>query len=88
MKFEDAREHVIAAVHSATGSLNQSGVWTKLANGEDVPFSEMEIDSLAAMQMCLDIEEKTGLEIDLAELAQHPSINTLANFIVAKVQPG
>ena len=85
MKFEEARREVISAVHVATGALNQKDVANKLAKRDgDVAFSELELDSLAAMQMCLEIEDKTGIETDLGDLAQHPSVNALAAFIVGR----
>jgi acyl carrier protein len=86
MKFDEARAHVISAVHLAAGSLNESHIWNKLAGPDDVKFSEMEIDSLSAMQICLEIEEKTGIEIDLGDLARYPSVNALAEFMVGEAQ--
>jgi acyl carrier protein len=84
MKFEEAREQVISAVHLASGALNEEDVWNKLARRDDVEFTEIELDSLAAMEMCLNIEENTGIEIDLGDLAQHPSVNSLAKYLVDK----
>jgi acyl carrier protein len=87
MNFEDARKQVIAAIHFATGALNEQQVANKLAERDgDVQFSEFEFDSLAAMEMCLEIEDKTGIEIDLGDLAQHSSVNALARFMVGAVQ--
>jgi acyl carrier protein len=51
---------------------------------DDMDFAELDLDSLAAMEMCLEIEDKTGIEIDLGDLAQHPSVNALAKFMVAR----
>ena len=84
MKFDEARDRVISAIHLATGALNDKHVWNTLANQDDVDFSDIELDSLAAMEMCVEIEEKTGIEIDLGDLAQNPSVNALAKFMVGK----
>ncbi len=85
MKYEQARDHVISAIQFATGALNKEGVANKLAKpGGDMDFAELDLDSLAAMEMCLEIEDKTGIEIDLGDLAQHPSVNALAKFMVAR----
>jgi acyl carrier protein len=85
MTFEEARKQVVSAIHSATGALNEKHVWNKLAQ-DDVDFSDVELDSLAAMEVCVELEEKTGVEIDLGHLAQHPSVNALARFIVVKAR--
>jgi acyl carrier protein len=83
------RNHVISAIQFATGALNKEGVANKLAKPDgDMDFAELDLDSLAAMEMCLEIEDKTGIEIDLGDLAQHPSVNALAKFMVARAPSG
>ena len=85
MRYEQARDEIISAIHFATGALNKEGVANRLAKPDgDIDFAELDLDSLAAMEMCLEIEDKTGIEIDLGDLAQHPSVNALAKFMVAR----
>lgn len=80
-----ARRAILASIHFATGALNEP----KLAGIEtdpnrDVEFAQLNFDSLAAMEFCMELEDKIGLEIDLGDLAAHPSINRLAAHIAAR----
>jgi acyl carrier protein len=85
MKFEEARAQVISAIQFASSALNEELIASKLAdNGADLAFSELELDSLAAMELCIEIEDKTGVEIDLGDLALHASVNDLAKLMVAR----
>jgi acyl carrier protein len=85
MKFDEARAEVISAIRSSTFEFNDALIASKLADMDgDLAFSEIEFDSLAAMQLCIEIEDKTGVEIDLGDLAQHASVNDLAKLVVAR----
>jgi len=85
MKFEEARVQVVSALRSATFGLNDELIASKLADKDvDLAFSELEFDSLAAMQLCIEIGDTTGVEIDLGDLALHSSVNSLAKFMVGR----
>jgi len=85
MKFEEARAQVISAIQFATCGYNKDLIASKLADEyADLAFSELEFDSLAAMELCIEIEDRTGVEIDLGELALYPSVNDLAKFMAAR----
>ena len=66
MTFEEAHEQIVSAIHAITGALDDKTYAGKLTgkNG-DVTLSELDIDSLAAMAVCLEIENGTGVTIDL-----------------------
>jgi acyl carrier protein len=81
----EARSRVIAAISKATPSIHQERVSRALADpGGDLAFSDVDIDSLAAMEMCVEIEDQTGVEVDLGDIARYPSVNQLASFIAGK----
>jgi acyl carrier protein len=85
MTLGEAREHVLAAIRSATTVIDDPRVMGELATPDgDIILAELDIDSLAAMKMCLDIEDSAGVEINLGDLAVHPTVNKLATFIVAR----
>ena len=85
MNFAEARAQILSAIDFASGALNKEPIARKLAEpNADIEFSELDLDSLAAMEVCLEIEDKTGLEIDLADLARYPTLNTLAGFLAGK----
>jgi acyl carrier protein len=85
MTFEEARDQILMAIHFAIGALDEKQVANILAaRGGDVDLSDLGLDSIATMEMCLEIEEKTGIELDFGDLAQHFSVNALAKYMVAR----
>ncbi len=89
MTSAEARAQILSAIDFASGALNKEHIARKLAKpGADIEFSELDLDSLAAMEVCLEIEDKTGIEIDLADLARYPSLNALAEFMAGKAATG
>ena len=85
MTFEEARKQIVSAIHVITGALDDKTYAGKL-NGKngDVTLSELDIDSLAAMAVCLEIENGTGVTIDLGDLASYPSVNGLARLLAGR----
>lgn len=82
MTFEEARSEIVAALHAANGYLNDRRFAGRLESKEaDVPFEEFDLDSLSTMEVCMEVEEKVGIEIDLGDLVRFPSVNALAQFI-------
>jgi len=83
MNFQEARKHILAAIHSTSSVLDEPrfvGLATTL--DMDVGFDDLGLDSLGAMEICMALEEKAGIEIDLGDLAVHPSVNLLAKHVV------
>jgi acyl carrier protein len=83
MKFEDARAQIIVAIDAATSILSEPRFAGRIKDPEfDIEFADLGLDSLAAMEICMALEEKAGIEIDLGDLAVHPSVNLLARHVV------
>lgn len=59
MTFEEARGQLISALHLTAGVLDCKTVAGKLAEG-DVALAELELDSLVAMELCIELESSTG----------------------------
>jgi acyl carrier protein len=81
MTIDEARRHIISAIGSTSTVLAQPRFATAAASDGDIEFSDLSLDSLAAMEICMDIEERAGIIIDLGDLAVHPSVNALAKHV-------
>lgn len=51
-------------------------------DGGDISFAALAIDSLASMELCIALEEKTGVSIMPDELEDIGSLNALAEFLL------
>jgi acyl carrier protein len=81
MTFDEAREHIISAITSTSTVLSQPRFAAATTSNSDIEFSDLSLDSLAAMEICMDIEERAGIAVDLGDLAVHPSVNALAKHV-------
>lgn len=71
-------------VYAAVPGFVGSGAETEFRDGaRDVTMTELEIDSLAAMELCIAIELNAGISLTPAEVAALPSLNALVQRLVA-----
>jgi acyl carrier protein len=85
MTFLEAREKVLAALGTAVNIFNEAKLSGKLRDpGVDLTFAELQLDSLAAIECCMILEDDTSIDIDPADLAIHNSINKLAGHIAQR----
>jgi acyl carrier protein len=85
MTSAEARQKVLRALDVAINVFNNPELSGKIHDPSiDVMFAEMELDSLAAIECCMALEEDIGIDIDPADLAIHDSINKLAEYIVQR----
>jgi acyl carrier protein len=54
---------------------------------KNIAFADLEADSLALMDLCVELEERFGLVIEPADVLKMETLQTLARFIDEK-QPG
>ena len=86
MTRSEARLKILQALDVASYVLNDPNVGPRLRDpNADVLFRELGLDSLAAIECCMALEESVGLEIDPADLATHGSIDKLAGYIAEEV---
>jgi acyl carrier protein len=83
MTFEQARGQLISALHLTAGVLDCKTIAGKLAEG-NVALAELELDSLVAMEFCLELENSTGVRLDLDDLASNPSVDDLARLLAVR----
>jgi acyl carrier protein len=85
MTFAETRAHIFTLLFAARGALHDPTMATLSRNQEaDVRFADLELDSLSAMELCMNVEEAIGIQIDLGDLALHPSVNALAASLSAR----
>lgn len=85
MTFDEARKLLLDALHEAAGVLHDRKFADQIVGSDkDIPFSEIEMDSLAVMEVCLMIDDRTGIEVDPADLIANPSLNALATLVAAR----
>ena len=85
MTPSEARRQILQALAAASLALNDPYTGPRLRDpNADIGFEELNLDSLAALECCMVLEESSGLEIDPADLTTYNSVNKLAAYIVEK----
>ncbi len=86
MNYADARQIVVASLHKAANVLNDPRWSAKLTDPQgDVAIAGLELDSLDIVEWCMEIETRTGVEIDLADPAAFATIAEFARFLAERV---
>lgn len=87
MDIVEARTIVVASIDAVTGSLDLREFMPSLDDPDcDVSFKALGIDSLYAEELCLELQERCGLHMDVEQLLQHRTVNRLAAH-VAEASP-
>ena len=87
MNKAEARKLVVNILDEKTQVMNSATLSPQLRNPEaDLPMSALELDSLEQVDISMEIEVRTGLNFDLAELAQAQSLNDLAAHIARRME--
>lgn len=83
----DVRAIIIRGVNEWVSAADRPLLAKRLANPAiDVPFDELEVDSLAAAEISMLIEDETGYACDIADFIAYPSVDTLSAFIAERVR--
>jgi acyl carrier protein len=81
MSVSERRQDIIAALTR----LRLLDGRSDLAAGEaDLNFVDLGMDSLTVLDFCMQLEDRTGLSIEPADLVGHPSLNALAALLEEK----
>lgn len=87
MNIEEARKLVVEILGEKTQLMDSPTISPKLRDASaDVPMAELELDSLEQVDISMEIEIRTGLHFDLAELAEAQSLNSLAAHIARRFE--
>ncbi|MEX1107942.1 MAG: acyl carrier protein [Dongiaceae bacterium] len=83
MSAPSFRERIIGIL-ADLGEIDDAGQAALLAAPEqDIEFVTIEMDSLTALDLCVNLEDATNRTIEPADLVSYPSINRLAAFLDA-----
>jgi len=64
------------------GELNEDRKQALLASPDsNISFAEIEMDSLTALDLCVNLEEASGKVVEPADLVENPTLNDLASFL-------
>jgi acyl carrier protein len=85
MTPDEARHHVVKAIHDVTNALHKQR-FADFVRGRatDLALADLGLDSLEALEVCRILEEQTGIEVDLGDLLDSTSVNSLAALLVSR----
>jgi acyl carrier protein len=87
MTYDEARAHILAAIDLNTPILNDPRVARLLADPvNEVAFDDLDLDSLTAMEICLTIEDRTGVLVEPGDLIACTGINGLASLLSGRAR--
>lgn len=88
MTDTEIRQMLVEALHSASVFGLRNDGWTggSLSATQDVPFADLEMDSLGAMELCIAVEVNTGVSIVPNDLASIGTLGGLAQAIGREIE--
>jgi acyl carrier protein len=51
----------------------------------DIALGSLGIDSMAVVELCVEVEEKIGRELRVEEIIDYPTIDQLATYLASKL---
>lgn len=83
MTEHEIRTVIIEAMNYANvvGMRDQNTITLFLEGSEDIAFNQLGMDSLAKMELCIAIEDKTGVSIVPDELQKFGTLNQLVSSV-------
>ena len=85
MTIDDARIVLVEALNETAHSFDSSAVSARLRSpGADIALSELELDSLDMVEWTVEIEKRTGIALDTADLAGATMLSDVSAVLVAR----
>ena len=78
MNREEARTMLLDVLHSLELVSTAERDSASDQEAEDIEFGGLGIDSMAVVDLCLKVEDKTGRELLVEEIIDNPTVNMLA----------
>ncbi len=78
VEFRNIIINAIVGIKRATPEL--AAEWSAQSE-TDVDLATLGIDSMSIIDLCMDIEQKSGREVLIEELIENPTLNKLAKFL-------
>lgn len=89
MTEAEARTLIVEALHHTARSFNNPVVSERLqAPDGDLGLDELELDSLDLVEWGVEIEERSGVVLDTAELASAARLSDVVKLMMAKKTAG
>ncbi len=89
MQTSEARQAIVEALEKVSGALNIAEFAPSLNDPKgDLTFEAVGLDSLTGLEFCLEVEDRTGVELALGHLLQHDSVNRLAAYVAGAAAGG
>lgn len=86
MTEAEIRAMIVEALHKTANVFSDPSISDRLKDpGGEVSIDELKIDSLDRVEWCLEIESRTGLSIDPAEVAAARSLAEVARLVAGKL---
>ncbi len=87
MTDDNVRRLLVEAINSTSiFAFKAKGFEAPFVAGEsDVPFSELDMDSLGVTELCIAIESSTGVELENSEVAGSTSLAEVAAKLSARI---
>ena len=82
------QQSLLEAIQKTSGELDPQLAKQLLEPGFDMSLADFGLDSLEAIQCCMEIESLTGVELDPAELVTTDTFAALANLVADRLQGG
>ena len=79
--YTDFRNAIINGLVSVKVFSPEQAAKASANDADDVELATLGIDSMAVIDLCMDIEEHTGREILIEQLIDNPTINKLAKYL-------
>jgi acyl carrier protein len=82
----EARTVIVEALHKTANVFSNPSISERLQSPSgEVRFEELGLDSLDITEWCIEIEARTGLTLDPAEIAGAKTIGDVAKLVAAKM---
>lgn len=89
MTDAEARALIVEALHQTARSFNNPVVSERLqAPDGDLRLEELELDSLDLVEWGVEIEKRSGVVLDTADLASAARLSDVVDTVVAKKTAG
>ena len=88
MTLDEARSILVAALNETAHSFDRSTISGRLQSPDvDLRLSELELDSLDMVEWTLEIEKRTGISLDTADVAGAVTLSDVSAVLVARSEP-
>jgi acyl carrier protein len=81
----EARTLLVEALHQTARSFNNPAVSERLQNpAADLPLADLELDSLDLVEWGVEIEKRSGIALDTADLAGASNLSQVVRTLMAR----